>query len=82
MQAYNIGFVKQFFVRAGITSATSTSYAGAGVNWNNFRLDVTGSYHPQLGLSPGLLFIFNFDTPANVTTNEYFYKKHSLFFSI
>ena len=63
-------FMKQFFVRAGIASATSTGYAGAGVSWNNFRLDVTGSYHPQLGLSPGLLFIFNFGTPANVTTNE------------
>ena len=63
-------FMKQFFVRAGIVSATSTSYAGAGVSWKNFRLDVTGSYHPQLGLSPGLLFIFNFGTPANVTTNE------------
>lgn len=63
-------FMKQFFLRAGIASATSTGYGGAGVSWNNFRLDITGSYHPQLGLSPGLLFIINFGEHAHVVTNE------------
>ncbi|CAN5458584.1 hypothetical protein BH11BAC3_BH11BAC3_09260 [soil metagenome] len=53
-------FVKQFFVRAGVSSATSTGYAGVGLSWNNLRLDISGSYHPQLGLSPGLLLIMNF----------------------
>lgn len=53
-------FIKQFFARAGISSATSAAYAGVGIGWNNFRLDVSGSYHPQLGLSPGLLLIMNF----------------------
>jgi hypothetical protein len=57
-------FMKQFFARAGIASATSTGYAGVGFAWNNFRLDVTGSYHPQLGLSPGLLLIMNFGKAA------------------
>lgn len=52
-------FAKQFFARAGIASATSTSYAGVGLGWSDFRLDITGSYHPQLGLSPGLLFSMN-----------------------
>jgi hypothetical protein len=52
-------FAKQFFARAGIASATSTSYAGVGLAWGNLRLDITGSYHPQLGLSPGLLLIMN-----------------------
>lgn len=63
-------FMKQFFARAGIASATSTGYAGVGISWNNFRLDVTGSYHPQLGISPGLLLIMNFGTPAITSTNE------------
>jgi len=50
-------FAKQFFARAGIASATSTSYAGVGLGWGSFRLDLSGSYHPQLGWSPGLLLI-------------------------
>lgn len=53
-------FEKTFFMRAGIASATSTGYAGVGVSWSNIRLDITGSYHPQLGITPGLLLIMNF----------------------
>jgi len=53
-------FAGQFFARAGIASATSVSYAGVGLAWNNFRLDISGSYHPQLGVSPGLLLLMNF----------------------
>lgn len=53
-------FMKQFFARAGITSATSTGYAGFGISWYTVRVDITGSYHPQLGLSPGVLLIMNF----------------------
>lgn len=53
-------FVKQFFARAGVATATSTGYAGLGIAWSNLRLDISGSYHPQLGLSPGLLLIINF----------------------
>ncbi len=63
-------FMKQFFARVGIASATSTGYAGFGVSWNNLRVDVTGSYHPQLGISPGLLLIINFGNPAVVANND------------
>lgn len=52
-------FLKQFFARLGIATATSTGYVGFGVGWSNFRMDVTASYHPQLGVSPGLLLIMN-----------------------
>lgn len=52
-------FAKQFFARAGIASATSASYVGVGVAWSDFRLDVSASYHQQLGFSPGLLLIMN-----------------------
>ena len=54
-------FQKRFFARMGIASATSSFYTGAGVAWSNLRLDVSCSVHPQLGLSPGLLLIVNFD---------------------
>lgn len=66
-------FAKQFFARAGIASATSASYAGVGLGWGNFRLDITGSYHPQLGWSPGLLLIMNMgkkETSTTTTDNQ------------
>jgi len=53
-------FEKTFFIRGGIATATSLGYAGVGISWSNLRLDVSGSYHPQLGLSPGMLLIVNF----------------------
>jgi hypothetical protein len=54
-------FQKRFFARAGIVSGTSSYYAGAGVAWSNLRLDISCSMHPQLGLSPGLLLIMDFN---------------------
>ena len=53
-------FARQFFARMGISSENEMPYAGAGVSWNNLRLDVSASYHPQLGLSPGLMLIVHF----------------------
>ncbi len=50
-------FEKQFFARVGIATATASTYGGVGICWNNMRLDISGSYHPQLGWSPGLLLI-------------------------
>lgn len=57
-------FAEQFFARAGFMSASSTAYAGAGVGFGNLRLDVAGSYHPQLGFSPGILLLMNFKSKA------------------
>lgn len=57
-------FMQQFFARAGIASATSLAYAGVGIGWKNYRLDFSGSYHPQLGWSPGLMLIMNFGEDA------------------
>lgn len=60
----NAGFqykpVDQVLVRAGISSATARVWLGAGLLWKNFRIDVMSSYHSQLGLSPGVLFLMNF----------------------
>jgi len=53
-------FQKQFFARAGIASENESPYAGAGISWDNLRIDVSASYHPQLGFSPGLMVIVNF----------------------
>lgn len=48
----------RFFLRAGIATATSSPFVGMGFQWKNCRADVCARYHPQLGLSPGLLLLF------------------------
>jgi len=53
-------FAKQFFAKAGFISESGTAYAGAGVGWKNLRLDISSSYHQQLGFSPGILLIMDF----------------------
>ncbi len=53
-------FERQFFLRLGFMSESSTVFAGAGLSWKNLRIDVGGSYHPQLGFSPGILLLANF----------------------
>ncbi len=64
-----IGFqynpVKQFFVRAGLASGNGNNYAGAGIKWKNLRLDVSASYHQQLGFTPGILLIIKPKTTKN-----------------
>lgn len=58
-------FAGQFFAKAGVNTEHSSPYAGAGIAWDHVRMDVSASYHPQLGLSPGLLFIVNFKPVEN-----------------
>ena len=53
-------FEDRFFLRAGILSESSSAFAGAGIGWKNMRLDISGSYHPQLGFTPGILLATNF----------------------
>ena len=60
-------FSQQFFARLGLSSENETPYAGAGISWNKLRLDVSASYHPQLGLSPGLMLIVHFKSRENET---------------
>lgn len=60
-------FMKKFFARAGMASATNTGYLGLGLSWDQFRIDISGSYHPQLGLSPGLLLMVNLGKKETAT---------------
>lgn len=52
-------FLPQLLSRLGISTATSSLYFGIGFRLKSIRLDVTASCHPQLGITPGLLLIFN-----------------------
>lgn len=58
-------FLLQFMARAGIATNTSNVYAGVGLFLKTFRLDVVASYHPQLGVTPGLLLIYDFKKNQN-----------------
>jgi hypothetical protein len=53
-------FAKQFFARAGILATVGNPYAGVGLLWDRFRLDMAVGYHPQLGFTPGLLLMYHF----------------------
>lgn len=58
-------FLPQVMARAGIATNTSNIYAGVGLFLKNFRIDVVASHHPQLGVTPGLLLIYDFKGKKN-----------------
>jgi hypothetical protein len=53
-------FLPQLLARGGISTATSSIYFGIGFQWKSMRLDATTTYHPQLGISPGIMLLYNF----------------------
>lgn len=52
-------FLKQLLARIGMSTATSTGWMGIGLSWKTFRMDVTAAYHPQLGVTPGIMLLFS-----------------------
>ena len=52
-------FAEKLFARAGISSATSSFYFGVGFMLNGFRIDATASLHQYLGITPGLMLVYN-----------------------
>ena len=52
-------FIPRLLARIGISSATSSAWFGLGLILHSFRLDIAASYHPQLGITPGLLLVFD-----------------------
>jgi hypothetical protein len=53
-------FGGKFFARIGMITESTAVFGGAGWRWNDLRVDVSASYHPQLGFSPGVMMIINF----------------------
>jgi hypothetical protein len=51
----------QILFRAGISSASTSGFAGVGLTLSNLRLDLMSSFHQQLGVTPGLMVLFNFN---------------------
>ena len=63
-------FLPQVLARIGISTATSSLYFGIGFGLKLVRLDVTASYHPQLGITPGLSLIFNTRSLKEIAERE------------
>lgn len=57
--AVEYDFAKKFFARFGVATENESPFGAAGISWDQFRLNVSASFHPQLGLTPGLQFIVN-----------------------
>ena len=58
-------FLPQLLAVFGMSTATSSAWFGLGLNIKSFRVDVITSYHPQLGITPGLMLLFNFNKKEN-----------------
>ena len=58
-------FLPQLLARIGMSAAVSTGWMGFGFLWKSLRLDVAAAYHPQLGITPGLLLLYKFKTKEN-----------------
>ena len=52
-------FDEKFFARTGMSSATSSFYFGLGFLMNGIRIDATASLHPYLGITPGIMLLYN-----------------------
>ena len=52
--------VKEFYLRAGISTNPSSGSFGFGINMKNLKIDFSASYHQVLGFSPqlGLTYVF------------------------
>jgi opacity protein-like surface antigen len=53
------------FLRTGISTLTNNTYAGVGLKFGFARVDLNAAYHPQLGVTPGLLLLFNLKRPVS-----------------
>ncbi len=51
--------VKEFYLRAGISTKPVLSSFGFGINIKNFKIDIATTYHQILGISPQLGLTYN-----------------------
>lgn len=58
--------VRQLLLRAGINTVTAQPFAGLGLKFGHFRIDVATAWHQQLGLTPAVMLLFDFKRKENV----------------
>ncbi len=62
-------FASQFFARLGAATATGNYFFGLGVRWKTCRLDAVTSWQAQLGITPGIMLLFNFHSKKQTGEN-------------
>ncbi len=67
--AIHYQFIKQMFVRGGFSSLDAGYFAAVGMQLAGFRLDIATGFHPQLGITPGVLLLYNFGKKDNTHTD-------------
>lgn len=53
-------FVQMAYLRAGISTQPSLATFGLGLDFKNFKFDLAGSIHQQLGFSPQMSLVYQF----------------------
>ncbi|MCX8019604.1 MAG: hypothetical protein N2747_03805 [Chitinophagaceae bacterium] len=59
--AFQYSPVSVLMVRAGISTATTQVWCGAGIRIKKIRLDAVASYHPHLGITPALQVLYDWN---------------------
>lgn len=57
--------IPQLLLRGGLATSIPFAWLGVGLLWRNARLDIITNYHPQLGITPALQWIFHFKRKEN-----------------
>jgi hypothetical protein len=63
--AFQYALEKQLLLRAGINTVTAQPFAGLGLKFGQFRIDIATAYHQQLGLSPAVMLLVDFKQNEN-----------------
>ncbi|MBX9784519.1 MAG: hypothetical protein K2X48_14615 [Chitinophagaceae bacterium] len=65
--AFQYALVKQLLVRGGINTLNSQPFLGAGLNLGQLRIDFASNWHPQLGVSPAVMLLYQFKKKESTT---------------
>ena len=52
-------FIPWLLVKGGFSAATASGWLGAGLTKGNLHMEILTQYHPQLGVTPGLMLQFD-----------------------
>ncbi|HMP88425.1 MAG TPA: hypothetical protein PKE63_14190 [Lacibacter sp.] len=65
----NAGFeytvARQLLLRGGVNTVTAQPFFGAGLRMGTLRVDLASYWHPQLGVTPALMLLFDFKKPSD-----------------
>jgi hypothetical protein len=61
--------LKEVYLRAGVSTNPSLSCFGIGVDLNQFKLDLSSTYHSTFGFSPQVGLTYEFNAPNKNKTN-------------